>query len=281
METGTGVWIDSRTALIARVAADGEDSGEIRRITTDLEKQLRLSSGERGGTAYGPQSAPSDDMRETSSRRNLRVFFDEVVAAVRGSPRIFVFGPGEPKREFKKRLERDGLGGRVDEIETAGFLTDRQVAARARDHFRPRGPDRPRFDGVAGGIEMRMEKSRGGPRPMDGRPTPEQKSEMLKRLSIELPSGPAASAVAVDFPRSGEHVSSREYALRISTEAQGPVDVSIDGGAWKPCRQAAGYWWLDWSGYRAGPHSAFARVTLHRRRRLLSERRDFVVDHAE
>ena len=139
MGTGMGVWIDRRQAVIVAAGAGTRDGfPDIRRITTDLEKQLRLSGGRRARTSsYGTQSAPSDDMRETSSNENLKVFFDDVVAALRGAHSIFIFGPGEAKEEFKKRLERDGLGRRIDGMEAAGKLSDRQIAAKVRKHYSP------------------------------------------------------------------------------------------------------------------------------------------------
>ena len=136
MKTAAGVWIDHRTAVI--VDAESNRADAIRRITADLEKQLRLPGGERAKTSYGPQIAPSDDMRETSRNENLQVFFGDVVAALRGTRSIFIFGPGEAAREFKKRLEREGLGGRIDSVEPAGRMSDRQIAAKVRAHFRPR-----------------------------------------------------------------------------------------------------------------------------------------------
>lgn len=139
MGTGIGVWIDSRKAVIVPAGADeGAEAGAVRHITTFLEKQLRLSGGQRAKTDYGAQTAPADDMRETSSKANLQYFFDDVVAAVRGARSIFLFGPGEAKEEFKKRLEREGLGRRIDGVESIGRMTDRQIAAKVREHFRPR-----------------------------------------------------------------------------------------------------------------------------------------------
>lgn len=136
LDAGIGVWIDSRKAVLA-AAAPGEDVA-LKRIATDLERQLRLPGGSRGKTLYGPQSAPSDDMRETMSRENLQVFFGDVVAALRGAAAIYIFGPGEAKDELKKRLEREGLGGRIDGVEPVGRMTERQIAAKTRAHFRTR-----------------------------------------------------------------------------------------------------------------------------------------------
>ncbi|NNN07436.1 MAG: hypothetical protein HKL90_16225 [Elusimicrobia bacterium] len=132
MATRIGVWIDHRTAVVSD--AD-EAGGATRRITTDLGKQLRLSGGRRARTQYGPQISPPDDMREADSRGRRRVFFDEVAAVVRGALRLFVFGPGEAKAEFKKRLKSRGFPGLIDEPETAERMSDRQVAAKTRAHF--------------------------------------------------------------------------------------------------------------------------------------------------
>ena len=48
---------------------------------------------------------------------------------------ILIFGPGEAKGELKKRLEGDKLGGRIVSIETVDKMTDRQIAAKVRQHF--------------------------------------------------------------------------------------------------------------------------------------------------
>jgi hypothetical protein len=139
MATGFGVWIDSREAIIVPApAAGGTETGAVVRVTADLEKQLHLSSGRRAKTVYGKQIAPPDDLRESCSNANLRIFFDDVVAALRAARSIFIFGPGEAKEEFAKRLQRDGLGARIDGVETAERMSDRQIAAKVREHFHPR-----------------------------------------------------------------------------------------------------------------------------------------------
>jgi hypothetical protein len=105
---------------------------------------------------------------------------------------------------------------------------------------------------------------------------------MKQKLGSRLPPIPephaSSAAVTVDYPESAGRVVSRDYTIRISTQAQGGVEVSINDGAWRPCRQAEGYWWHDWSGYGAGPHSVFARVRLPNGRAIVSERREFVVE---
>ena len=68
-------------------------------------------------------------------------------------------------------------------------------------------------------------------------------------------------AIALDYPQKGEAVMSDHYTLRLTVpEGAAFVEVSIDDGAWQPCRFSVGHWWYDWSGYEAGRHTLRART---------------------
>jgi hypothetical protein len=67
-------------------------------------------------------------------------------------------------------------------------------------------------------------------------------------------------SVAIDFPREGEQILSNHYAVRISTEAQGVIEVSINNGDWKQCRRAVGFGWFDWNPVKGGDYTLTARV---------------------
>jgi hypothetical protein len=85
------------------------------------------------------------------------------------------------------------------------------------------------------------------------------------RANFEIYQGhPAQSrpAVRVEYPRLGEVIVPPSYTLRISTASRptDAVEVSIDHGAWLPCREGLGLWWYDWSGFSEGEHELTARV---------------------
>lgn len=68
-------------------------------------------------------------------------------------------------------------------------------------------------------------------------------------------------AVLVEFPAEGDIVAGPYYTFQISTvPGSNGVEVSIDKGDWKPCREALGLWWHDWSGYEKGAHELTART---------------------
>ena len=82
----------------------------------------------------------------------------------------------------------------------------------------------------------------------------------------------------IEFPQRGETIISPKYAFRVGVAgAADRVDLSIDHGRWLPCRNAAGYWWYEWSGYDDGRHTVKARARGRDGRWLVSLPHDFLV----
>jgi hypothetical protein len=132
MRTQVGLWIDHRKAIVVAATEDGE---EIALVISALEKQLRRSGNSRSEGPYEPQHVPADDSRQRAFTGHLNIYYDAVIASIRDAESIWIFGPGEAKGELKKRLEGIGLAGRIVGIETVDKMTDRQIAAKVRQHF--------------------------------------------------------------------------------------------------------------------------------------------------
>ena len=64
-----------------------------------------------------------------------------MISHIRDAESILIFGPGEAKGEFAKRLQSEDLGGRIVGVETVDKMTDGQIAARVRQHFTTRSAD--------------------------------------------------------------------------------------------------------------------------------------------
>ena len=132
MAKTAGLWIDHRKAVIVVVTDKGE---EIKLIISKVEKQPGRFGGVRSITPYEPQQVPADDSREREFTGHLNIYYDAVIACIRGAEAILIFGPGEAKGELKKRIRRNKLGGRIASIETVDKMTDRQIAVKVRKHF--------------------------------------------------------------------------------------------------------------------------------------------------
>jgi len=118
------VWIDHRKAVIVSLTDKVEKT---RQIISHMEKHVRYSGAAQEGSA--------EDQRDSRFAGHLDKYYEKVVSCIRDADSILILGPGEAKVELRTRLESEALGGRVIGIETVDKMTDRQIAARVRQHF--------------------------------------------------------------------------------------------------------------------------------------------------
>jgi hypothetical protein len=76
-----------------------------------------------------------EDSLDRKFGNHLNNFYDQIIAVIREADSIKIFGPGEAKGELEKRIENEGLKERLIVIETVDKMTDRQIAAKVREHF--------------------------------------------------------------------------------------------------------------------------------------------------
>jgi hypothetical protein len=133
MKRAAGLWIDHRKAVIMVITDKGEAT---QLIISKVEKQLRRSGDSPLKGPYEAQQVPLEDSRQRLFTGHLNIYYDAVIACLRDIDAILIFGPGEAKGELKKRLVENKLGGRIVGVETVDKMTDRQIAAKVRQHFR-------------------------------------------------------------------------------------------------------------------------------------------------
>ncbi len=129
MNKNAGLWIDHKAAVIVFAAAGAGGTEEIKRMESGMEKHVRFS-----GSAASEGAA--EDRRDHQFDVHLDRYYDEVIAQLHDAKSILIFGPGEAKGEFKKRLEHKGLGERIVGVETTDKMTDNQIAAKVRDYYK-------------------------------------------------------------------------------------------------------------------------------------------------
>ncbi|SPE60394.1 conserved hypothetical protein [Verrucomicrobia bacterium] len=134
MKTLAGLWIDHREAVIVILSDKGQ---ETRRLTSDVEKQLRRSGRSPTRAPFESQMVPADDSRERQYAGHLANYYDEVTSSLRTAEAILIFGPGEAKGELRKRIERNKLDLRITCFETSDKMTERQILQKVRQHYFP------------------------------------------------------------------------------------------------------------------------------------------------
>jgi hypothetical protein len=137
MHTNIGLWIDHRKAVIV---FPSRSETETKVIQSHADRQPSRTDGERTGESYEALQTIADDVKDRKFTRQLNGYYDEVIANVHGATALLVFGPGEAKGEFIKRLWHEKPATRSVNVETSDKLTDRQIAAKVRDHFTSETP---------------------------------------------------------------------------------------------------------------------------------------------
>lgn len=132
MTTNAGVWIDHREARIVFLTESGQ---EIKTINSDVEKRVRAAGGSRSSTPYGPQDVAAGDIRDRRFEQHLNRYYKEVLKSLGEAEAIFIMGPGEAKGEFQKQIKNKEFRKRIDGVETADKMTDRQFVAKVKKHF--------------------------------------------------------------------------------------------------------------------------------------------------
>jgi stalled ribosome rescue protein Dom34 len=124
MRRKVGLWIDHKKAVIFSLSDEG---AEIKRISSELEKDVRFSGG--------VQKESAEKHKDRRLTGHLNNYYDEVLSYIRNADSILIFGPGEAKRELKKRLENMNLHKRIVGFETVDKMTDNQIVAKVRQRF--------------------------------------------------------------------------------------------------------------------------------------------------
>ena len=126
MKKEIGLWIDHKKAVIIIIKDGGE---EVKEITSHMEKHVRYRG--RNDT----ERSAGEDVRDRRFGNHLTSFYDKVIALIRDADTIQIFGPGEAKGELEQRIKHEGLKAHIFAVETMDKMTDRQIAAKVRDHL--------------------------------------------------------------------------------------------------------------------------------------------------
>jgi hypothetical protein len=133
MKKEVGLWIDHRQAVIV-INLDQEE--EVKRITSNVEKHVRYSGASHGGGASDSHNDASEDGRDRRFDDQLSQYYDEIITYLGDATSILIMGPGEAKVELQKRLEGHELAGCIVAMKTADRMTNQQIVAGVRQHFR-------------------------------------------------------------------------------------------------------------------------------------------------
>lgn len=133
MKKEIGLWIDHSQAVMV-INLDQEE--EIKHITSNMEKHVRYSGASEPSNPAETHTDTTEDGRDQRFNNELNRYYDDVISYLRNANSILIFGPGEAKIELHKRLRHHGYSDQIITIKTTDKMTDKQITAEVRKHFR-------------------------------------------------------------------------------------------------------------------------------------------------
>jgi hypothetical protein len=125
MKHTVGIWIDHARAVIVSASEGGITTTT---LESDVDPHARYAGQQDGG---------GEKKYEERHRQRLDHYYDEVIGKLGRPEALLIFGPGEAKLELNERLRRAKTPvARTVEIETADKLTEPQIVAKVKQHFR-------------------------------------------------------------------------------------------------------------------------------------------------
>lgn len=132
MAAKIGLWIDHRRAVIVTLTDSGTDKTVIK---SNVEKHARAAGDPGLKGPFKARMIPADDRHEKEFMEHLKTYYNRIIDVICKAKSIFIFGPGEAKKELKKQLEKNNLGGLITAMKTADEMTDNQILAKVCQYY--------------------------------------------------------------------------------------------------------------------------------------------------
>jgi hypothetical protein len=101
MKKKTGIWIDHKKAII--VSLNGEKENIIE-IESNIENAVYHDKEGNKGTFSGSHHGNSETKFDERKKNQLNDFLKEVIAKIKETDELFVFGPAETKTKLEQKI---------------------------------------------------------------------------------------------------------------------------------------------------------------------------------
>jgi len=129
MSKKVGLWIDHREAFVVSIPVGDVP---VEHVKSGIEDHVHKGGGAPSRNVNGPENKS-----EGKYQLHLAKYFAEINDMLKGAGEVFIFGPGEAKKELEAYLEEEGSSSLSVKIESADKMTENQIVAKVREFFAP------------------------------------------------------------------------------------------------------------------------------------------------
>jgi len=130
-----GVWLDHRQAVL--FWADEQANTEVQELESGYQEEGEPSDSKGAPRAAAFGGGVMHANLAARRKEQLKHYYKKLDEILRSAQEIFLFGPGQAKKELATLIEQDkAFRGRLKGIENVDKkMTRRQMMARAREFF--------------------------------------------------------------------------------------------------------------------------------------------------
>ncbi len=137
MEKQVGIWIDTKKAII--VTLDGQKKERITEIDSEVENRVYHQKEGNKGTFSGSHHSNSETKFENRKKEEMDYYLNAVIAYIKGSDYLYIFGPAETKTILEKKFLEGKSNSKINlkAVETADKMTLNEIVAKVKDFYNP------------------------------------------------------------------------------------------------------------------------------------------------
>lgn len=135
MKKQTGVWIDSKKAVIIFQEENGTQRSKI--VNSAIAGRVRIPGERKWFTRMGSQFMNFEKKKEAQRLKHASAYYKEIMNEIAQADEIVLFGPAATKKELGKYLLENKMPISVIKgVITADSMTDNQISAWVKNYFR-------------------------------------------------------------------------------------------------------------------------------------------------
>lgn len=134
MEKKTGIWIDTKQAIIIHVK---EENVEIINLESGVQTRKRVAGETNKSGRFGDQFLSPEKHKENRQKKQIREYLNDVVDEINQSVYIVIFGPSTMKYILEKEIiQNHVLANRLLAVESADHITQNQMVAWVKGFYK-------------------------------------------------------------------------------------------------------------------------------------------------
>lgn len=133
MKKQTGIWVDSKKAVIVTLQNGGEKTDI---IESNLENRIYHEKEGDKGTFNGVHHSNNEKKFEERRKHQMNDFLKQITTHISNADEIYIFGPAETKIKLKTEIENDNnLIEKLTKVEASEQITTNQIIAKTKKYF--------------------------------------------------------------------------------------------------------------------------------------------------